>query len=298
MQNYQLLSPEEAAEEIYPYRRVWRALFSEMAILGVAVVGIVVGSFFGVVADEFSRLPLLLLTFLPVVAFLLISVRGERRVLRPRRHLVRVMIFSAVVANGVISTLVNQIITPAAWLPGAGFFERLLGYAFTLGIAAEFCKYAVVRYTVFPEEFRMRLDGIAFSVAAALGYATVFNLRYVLITEPTLVAGAIRLLGSTYLHIALAAIMGYFLGEIAISKTSYYWLPMGLFITAMISGAFAAFRVITIVSGLSAESTANRPVGAFFLSIGFTIAILGALAFLIESADERMADREGARRVR
>ena len=39
-------------------------------------------------------------------------------------------------------------------------------------------------------------------------------------------------------------------------------------------------------------------IGGLFLVIGLTAAILGILSFIIESADARMADKLGVRRIR
>lgn len=298
MFDYQLLSPEEAAEEIYPYRRVWRALTTEMALLWAVVTAILLAELFGIVPNGYNPVLLLILALLPLALFYWISVRREQTVLQPRTQLLKVVLYSMILTNGVAITATNIIFTPTIWLPEAGFFGRLFGYMFTLGILAEFSKYAVVRYTVFPDHFRIRLDGIAYSIAAALGYAAVLNLRFVLLEEPTLTAAAIRILVNNFSHIAIGAVMGYFLGELAIEEPPLYWLPLGLVIGAFLSGSYAAFRIITIVSSLNVDSTANRPIGAVFLVIGFAIAILGAAAFLIESADARTADRRGERRIR
>jgi hypothetical protein len=298
LQDYQLLSPEEAAEEIYPYRRVWRSLITEMTLLGGVIAIILIADLLGFVPNTYNPILLVLLSLFPIGLFYWISLRGEQDALQPRPHLLRTLIYSVILTNGVAITLINNVFTPAIWLHNVSFFGRLFGYMFTLGILAEFLKYALVRYTLFPDHFRIRIDGIAYCIPAALGYALVLNLRFVLLDEPTLTAAAIRILVNNFSHIAIGTIMGYFLSEIAFERTSIYWLPLGLFISALVSGIYAAFRVITIVSGLNVASTGNRPIGVVFLVIGFAIAILGIIAFLIESADARLADKQGVRRIR
>ncbi|MBI5931611.1 MAG: PrsW family intramembrane metalloprotease [Chloroflexi bacterium] len=293
MRDFQLLAPAEAGEEPFPYRRVWRTLILELAVLGGAVIFVIMATRLGLVADTYSRTLSSGLALLPIVVFLFFSVRRERRVLEPRQGLIAILFLSMVIANGLAVPVINEVFTPERWLPGAGFFNRILGYAFTIGILSEFIKYAVVRYTMWPSRFRIRLDGIAYSTAAALGFATVLNLRLVLYDELTLSSAAINILTNVYIHIAIAAVMGYFLGELAIGNPSAMWLPIGLFVAAMLSGIHFAFRGIAIASGLG-----SRAIGGLFLVIGLTAAILGVLSFIIESADARMADKLGVRRIR
>lgn len=293
MLEYQLLSPEEDIEELFPYRRVWRTLITEMSILLLAVAAIIVATRAGLLQDVYSAEISVGLTLLPIAVFYLLSVRRETQALQARAGLLTILVLSLVVANGVALPIINLVITPDRWLTESGFFSRIIGYMLTVGILAEFVKYAVVRYTTWPVGFRERVDGVAYSIPAALGYATIVNLHFVLDETPTLSAAAMRILVMVYIHITVGAIMGYFLSEMAIGAVSFFWLPLGLFISAFISGLFFAFRQVATVSGLS-----SRDIGALFLAMGFAIIILGALAFVIESADERMAAKAGIRRIR
>ena len=292
MQDFQLLSPEEEVEEIYPYRRVWRTLIIEMVLLFVLMIGIVVAIQFGVVEDRYLGLLGTGMVFAPIGLFYLVSIRGERRALEPRSGLLTTVLVSGIVANGVGVPLVNLIFTPEQWLPEAGFFTRVLGYMFTVGVTAEVLKYAVVRYTVWPNAFRMRVDGVAYGVAAALGYATVFNLRDMLLEQPTLSAGTYQVVTAVYWHVSIGAILGYFLAELAIGRPSLIWLPLGLVIASFLNGIYAAFRGIAIVGGLG-----NRAIGGVLVITGFSIVVLGIMAFLIDSADRRMEQQIGSERL-
>ncbi len=293
MLEYQLLSPEDEVEEIYPYRRVWRALITEMVLLLIVVGGVIGAIRFGVVEDTQAPELAVLVALVPLGAFYWMSVRREQDVLQPRKGLLLVLVLSLIVGNGVAWPIIEFVFTPDDWLPESGFFSRIIGYALTLGVLAEFAKYVVVRYTVWPERFRTRLDGIAYSIPAALGYATVINLHFVLNEDPTLSAAVIRIITNVYMHISIGAIVGYFLAELAIGGAPAFWLPMGLVIAAFLSGIYIAFRRIATVSGLS-----SRDVGGALAIAGFTIVVLGALSFLIESADARMASRARVRRIR
>lgn len=292
MQDFQLLSPEEEVDEIYPYRRVWRSLILEMVLLFVLMIGVFVAIQFEVVEDTYLGLLGTGVVFAPLGFFLIVSIRGERRAFQPRERLLTIVLVSAIVANGVAVPLVNLIFTPDQWLPEAGFFTRIFGYMLTLGVTAEFLKYAVVRYTVWPNAIRTRLDGVAYGVAAALGYATVFNLRDMFLEQPNLSAGTFQVVTTVYWHISIGAILGYFLAELAIGKPSLIWLPLGLFIASFLNGIYAAFRGIAIVSGLG-----SRAIGGVLVITGFSIVVLGIMSFLIESADRRVSEQTGIERI-
>lgn len=296
--NYQLLSPEEEIQQIYPYRRVWRSLIIELGLMGLAMSVILGLVTFEVLSNTPQPTLHLLLAILPVILFSWFSVRAERRVYQPRPHLIAVMVLAMVLANGVAALLLDELFTPELWLPQAGFFARIFGYMATAGILSAFIQYGVIRYTVWHNHFRIRLDGVAYGVATAVGYATVFNLRYVLFEDPLLTAAVIRILTTFYIHILVGIWIGYFSGEFAIGRPPIFWMPLGLGITSFLFGIYMAFRSIAVKSGFSIEATGDRPIGPYFLAIGITVVSLGIVFFLIESADERMAHRAGVERIR
>jgi hypothetical protein len=291
--DYQLLSPEENVDEVYPYRRVWRSLVTELLLVLLLCGGLYFAVGFGVLQDTFTPLAKVGLSLAPVVFFYAVSIRRERRAIRPRGGLLRLFVYSTIATNGLVIPITELLITPELWLAEGGFFARVIGYTLTLGVVAAGLFYAVPRYTVWPDAFQVRVDGIAYSVPVALGYATVLNLRLVLDGEPTMDAMALRVLVNVYFYTTISAIMGYFLAELAIGKVQVFWLPLGLFTAAFVGGVFFSFRRIAIVAGLG-----SRDIGAFFLVIGFAVVVLFALSFLIENADERMAALQGVRRIR
>lgn len=293
MLDYQLLSPEENVDEVYPYRRVWGSLATELALVLGLCVGVYIAVGFGVVADTFSPLAKVGLSLAPLLIFYVISIWRERQALRPREGLLRLLLYSAIATNGVVIPVIDLLITPDQWLVDGGFFARVIGYTLTLGVVTAGMFYAVPRYTVWPSAYEVRVDGIAYSVPVALGYATVLNLRLILENEPTMDAMALRVLVNVYLYVAMSAIIGYFLSELAIGTVQVFWLPLGLFVASFVGGLFFSFRRIAIVAGLG-----SRDVGALLLVLGFTVLVLFVLSFLIENAEERMAAIRGVRRIR
>jgi protease PrsW len=295
---YQLLSPEDASSENYPFRRVWRPLITELGIFGGIAAIFIALTTFGILADTHWASIELVMALFPVVAFLWFSVRTERFVFRPRRYLIPVFGLSVIVGNGFAVPVIEQIYTPSQWLPESGFFDRIFGYMAIEGCLCAFILYSVVRYTVWTTQFRLRLDGVAYAAAAAVGYATVLNVRMVLMEDLVLSSMAIRMVTNLYLTTMVALIIGYFLGEMAIGRPPFFWSALGIGIASFIYGIYMAFRGIAVKSGLGLEATANRPLGPAILITVFTALTIWIIAFLIESSDERMAHRQGVERIR
>lgn len=293
MDDFILISPEEAPKEVYPYYRVWQTVTLVIASIVGMVILILAGVITGFLRDVPSRNWGLLLILVPVGVYLLILARGERRSPNPREGLFTVGLFSALLANGIGIPLMDSFFRPQEWLSEAGFFSRALGYTFTFGVTVEFLKYVAIRYTVWPRRFRIRMDGIAYSLAAALGYATVINLHVVFENEATVTASAIRIAVNFIAQIGFGVIMGYFMAELALGRRSGIFLTAGLFVGALINGLYISFRAIASGSGFNV-----RLISSFILVIGFALAVMIAINFLIETAENRQAALQGVKRIR
>lgn len=285
-----LLAPEETIEEIHPYRRVWRTSWIEAAILFVAVSAIwVLGALLGTVPDTAAPLPRMGIALLPLAAWLLISYRGERRAPQRRRQVLAVLVLGGLVANAIIAPLEERLFEPDLWLTQSGFFGRVLGYTFTTGITTAFLLYMAIRYSVWPDRIRQRQDGIAYGLAGAIGIATIFSVRAVLYTDATLVATALRVASITYAHLAIGALVGFFMAELVIGRVPIFWLPFGLGFSAFIGGLYYAFRAVAIVGGLSVAGTGSSPIRGLALAFGLVAAVYLIVAFIIDSADTRQS---------
>ncbi len=283
-----LLAPEEEIREIYPYRRVWRTSWAEALILAVTVAGIwAATSLFDLLPVTRASLPRLAMALVPLAAWLLISYRAERRAPQPRQRILAVLVLGALVANAIAVPLERRLFEPELWLPEAGFFGRVWGYGFTSGMATALLLYLMLRYSVWPGHFTQRQDGAAYALAAALGYASVYNLHSVLDTDATLVATALRVASITYSHLAVGALVGFFMAELVVGRVPIIWLPFGLSFAALVAGLYHAFRAVAIVGGLSTAGTGSNPIRGFALAFGLVAAMYVAIAFIIESADTR-----------
>ena len=283
-----ILTPEAAPEEIYPYRRVWRSVAIEVG----AMIGLVIFVFITVRLGFLREVPSRnwggLMILIPLGMYLWFSVRGEQQAQHPREGLLTVTLFSALLANGVGLPLVDNIFVPREWLSDAGFFSRVLGYAFTAGVTAEFLKYIAIRYTTFPANFRVRMDGVAYSVAASIGYATVLNFQVVFELEPTVSSQAIRIAVNFISQVSIGTIMGFFMAQLAlVPRRNSFFLGIGLFIASIVSGMFTGFRAIAAGSGFAVSS-----INGLFVIIGLGMAVMFAINFLIQNADGRDAARK------
>jgi RsiW-degrading membrane proteinase PrsW (M82 family) len=199
------------------------------------------------------------------------------------------------VANGVAVPLEEYLFLPDRWLPSARFFGRVLGYAFTVGFTGEFLKYAAIRYTVWPERFTQRLDGVAYALAVSMGYAVTLNLRFALFSDATLVAVALRVASNTFAQLAIGVVIGFFLAELVIGRTTVFWMPLGLGLASLLSGLYYGFRGIAIVGGLSVAGTGAAPVRGVALAFGLVTVMYVSFAFIIANADARMEALTGRR---
>jgi RsiW-degrading membrane proteinase PrsW (M82 family) len=292
-----LLAPEQEIEEIYPYRRVWRTSWQEVGVLLVAVLLIfILTDLFGVLpVDLRSPLPKVGIALLPLAAWLVFSYGGERRALIRRRGLVGMVILGGLVANGVAAPLEEHLFLPDQWLPSAGFFGRVLGYAVTVGFTGEFLKYAVLRYTIWPEHITQRLDGVAYALAVSMGYAVTLNVRAALSSDATLLATALRVASITFSHLGIGVVMGFFLAELVVGRTTVFWIPTGLSLAALLSGVYYGFRGIAIVGGLSVAGTGAAPIRGLALAFGLVTVLFTSFAFIIANADARMEALIGPR---
>jgi len=294
-----LLAPDEEPEEMHPFRRVWRTSWAEVTFLLVVVLAAyVLTDLLGILPADFGGRPLqVLLAVLPFGAWLLFSYVGERRALQPRRGLLRVAVLGALVANGIAIPLEEHVFTPELWLPTTGSLGQVLGYATTIGFTAEFLKFLIVRFTVWPQHFRQRVDGVAYSLAASAGYAVIFNLRFVLLTDATLGAAALRIASITLSQLGIGVIMGFFLAELIIGRTPIIWLSLGLGFGSLLHGLYYVFRGIAIVGNPGLASTGSSLIYGLAVAFGFVFVLFVSIAFIIENADARMEALTGQRQV-
>lgn len=285
-----LITPPSEEEEIYPYRRVWASIATETAILlGLILVLLVVTRF--VTIPQRLQQPLnLIIVLLPIGLWLIFSWWRERLVPRPRQQLIAVVVVSALVARAVGVPAIEDVFQVNRWLPLESAINRIIGYTFTLGLVQAFLIYLILRYTAGPQHFRVRLDGVAYGAASAIGYATITNLEYVLSGSANPLATAVNTFNQVALLSCTGIIVGYGLAEVTFNP-----YPFPVLLTATIAlAAFITGAAVPLITGftntslspLNPVSTVN-PVLGFLLAAGLLFVTGFVISFLFTVAERQ-----------
>jgi len=315
-----LLTPPDEAEEVYPYRRVWRSLVIEnIALVGICLAAFVV---FGLIhlhlPGQIALGSAWLLIAFPVIAWLVFSVWRERFVPEPRQRLIAVFVVSALAANALAIPFIEQVLQPERWLPLGGAVNRIIGYAFTVGIVQETTKYAVVRFLTWPEQFRTRLDSVAYCAPSALGYAFVLNARFLLNTPnvaPDVMAT--QVFNNVAVNLAASLIVSYGLAEVRFDKPTPFLLTITVAFAALLNGVVIPLRsgltnasfVLTtgaaeaqsllsvLAAAFALRSSTPKPILGFGFSIAILVAFAVAVAFLFSNAERQAREALASREV-
>lgn len=296
MTSYRLLTPPDEIEEIYPYRPVWLSLALESAILFTVTTALYAAiQLIGVSLPRALIQPLnFLLALLPALLWLFFSVWRERFAPEPRRRLITVALITALAANAVAVPFIHNVVQPERWLPLASSTNRIIGYTFTVGIIQEVLKYVIVRYLAWDNEYRVRLDSVAYALASAVGYATVLNLNFVFSNTTSPEISAIQVMDNVVLNFIGSLIVAYGLAEVRFDNPNPFLLTSMIALAALINGAVTSLRAGLVNAGFSLEGSTPGLLFGIVLSAGILIAIGLIVSFLFNAAERRA--REAAAR--
>jgi hypothetical protein len=287
-----LLTPPPEEEDIYPYRLVWVSLIIESTILfSISVVFFVLYNIFGVFfTDSVSTLLNIALAFLPLLLWLGVSLLGEHRALEPRANLLTVLIVSALAANAIGIPLINDFFGVDAWLSLSTTLDRILGYAFSIGIIQESIKYFVIRYIAWERNFRIREDAVAYAIASSIGFISVLNLHFISTGSPPPNVVILRISATYAIHIAASIIVSYGLSELKFNPSSIMLLPFMLSVATFYTGLAIPLRAGVISAGFFlGEGQQNQLFGTIIpiILLAFPCVII---AFLYSNAERRQQE--------
>ena len=291
--NPRLLTPPREEEEIYPYRRVWPSIIVEMTLLlaVTAVMFILIGFLGANLPRSLWPTTNVIIALLPAAAWALFSLWREYRVERPRRQLLSVFIVTALVANAISIPLINEL-NPRTWLSLAGTFERIFGYAATIGVAQVFTIYLVLRFLIWPDGLRIRLDALAYCMAGAVGYVTVANLHIAFDGEPSPDVLALRVFSNLSLHVASAAILAYGYAELRFKPDFFISLPASVLAAILLTGLGITFRAGLVNGGFVLGIGGTRPLFGLVFSALLIAGSLTLTYFLFTTAERRALEAE------
>ncbi len=282
-----LLTPPREEEEIYPYRRVWKSIIREIGVLTLISAGFYAIGFVGLSIPERLHAPMnIALPLVIVILWLYFSAWKESRVLEPRNQLLAVMLVSGLVANAIGVPLINAL-NPDEWLSSAGSFERILGYAFTIGLIQEGLKYGVMRVILWQDGFRNRWDTLAYATASAVGYATVSNFHLIEagVISPDVLA--LRLYTNVVMHYASSVLLAYGLSELRFNPQVFFIMPAAMLLSAIVTGATISIRATLTNSGFVLGIGGTRPLFGFVFSLVLVSVVCILTAFLFNNAERR-----------
>ena len=284
-----LLTPYDVPREVYPYRRVWRTALIEIGLLVAltAVVMLAMRVTHATLGDTTRHVIGLILALVPLGLWLAISYRGERHVPQPRARLLLVVLLSALLANAIGVPVVDRLFSVDQWLPTASAVTRMIGYTLIAGFTMEFLKFAVLRYSVWEEHIKTRQDGIAYSLAAAVGYAVVLNLNFVFDQSADPASVALRVAGNTLSQVAVGVIVGAALAELRVGNITIIGLPASLGIAALLHGLFTTVRAGVIVGTFSTTASGNSPAVSLIVAVALVAMVFSVIGFLVQTADAR-----------
>lgn len=184
-------------------------------------------------------LRLLIIAITPTLALGLAAYYTDRFDKEPLHLLLKVFVWGCL---SVIPTAAVE-----RFLMSLNIFSGILASAFTAfivaGLTEEFFKREVVLRAVYLNKaFNEKLDGIIYAVFAALGFATVENIMYVLVNySANPYVGISRGIFSVPTHVLLGVTMGYYL---SLAKFSYnenferLYLRKAIMVPALLHGFF------------------------------------------------------------
>ncbi len=134
-----------------------------------------------------------------------------------------------------------------------------------VGLVEEGAKFLFLRgYLFYNKNFKHPFDGIVYSVMVGMGFAVTENIIYVLNGGGG--TALVRMFTAVPAHAVFAIIMGFFLGEAKVFKTSrslYSWMALGF--SAFIHGYYNYFLFLPSIRGLWIQATA-----ALIIVVGLT----------------------------
>ncbi len=156
-------------------------------------------------------LGLLLLAVAPSIALFIFFYARDRYRKEPWRNLIVTFLYGAL-SLGPAALTSYSLETLTGWRSTTpNLFHAFLGALFIVALVEEGAKFIVVRFhAYYHREFDEPYDGIMYSVMAALGFATVENVLYVL--RQGVATGIVRGLLAVPVHAFSGVVMGYFIG--------------------------------------------------------------------------------------
>jgi len=262
-------------------------------VLFVAIVALVARA----TQPHLEGLPLTLvslaLALVPALLWLAFFYLQDVREPEPKTLVLAVFLLGALLARAIGIPIVDDLFHTASWF-SAGTLFHILGAILVTGFTQQFLIFAAVRYSVYSsKEFDERVDGVVYATAAALGYATMVNLHYVIQSGGLdLASGIFRITITAMALASFGGLTGFFLGRCKFEDEPFWWMPAGLLLASLLDGLFTYFRGEITTTAISLKGGGYNPwLGLLFATLvaGATFACLFLLIRRLESRASRAA---------
>ena len=264
---------------------IWQADVASLVLLVVFVLFVTVAE--RAFQPRFSNNGLLLtglaISVLPAVVWLAFFYRRDRREPEPKLLVLQQFVLGALLASAVGIPLVENIFAVPTWLGSSPIWAQLLGGLLIVGFVQEFVKYAAVRFSVYnSDEFDELTDGIVYTTAAGLGFATILNIHFIIASGGVALGlAAVRIVLTTLAHASFAGVTGYFLGREKFEDHPLWWMPLGIFLAASLNSLFYYFRGLLAQGSLGAGSTIVGAWAGLILAVLLMASVTAVLSYLI-----------------
>jgi RsiW-degrading membrane proteinase PrsW (M82 family) len=204
----------------------------------------------------------------------------DRHEPEPKHYVFGVYLLGAFVAFPV-ARFFAALFPVEAWAGEQLSFHTVFSAIIPLGLAQEFAKYLVVRYTVcLSNEFDEPMDGIIYMTAAGIGFATAENLYALEQMGGTihLAAFVMNAVVTTLAHGSIAGVLGYALGLARFSPPARRGplILLGMLLAATLNGVFGLLQALVRVSGMQVIPWRGVAFAAVFAAcvFGGTLALM------------------------
>lgn len=188
----------------------------------------------------------ILLGFAPAVFFLWYFYRKDKWEPEPKMQVLKIFFlgmvsipFAALVEWLMITKVFMITNISDEYLP---FELTIIACFLAIGPIEEFFKYSVVKVFIYPkDDFNEPMDGVVYMIAAAMGFAGLENVMYIINSGNPTFVGIMRGLLATPAHAIFSGFVGLYLGRAKFCKgymESAGWIILGLFIGTFLHGLY------------------------------------------------------------
>jgi protease PrsW len=269
----------------------WRA--GIVQIVGVGIVSAIIAFLAGQIGPLDPAMLIvvgIILAIVPSAVWLYFFYRQDRLEPEPKTKLTAVFLLALLLTGALGVPLINDWFRMPTWA-AAESVTSLLASILIVGFTWQAIVYVAVRLVVYDTpEFDERMDGIVYGTVAGLGVATLLNLNYVIANGGVALGpGVIRVVTTALAQASFSGLLGYFMAEAKFEHKPVWWVPLGLFIAAVLNGLFS-----WLLGEVSATGLTVSPWRSLVLGMVVALAVFALLLTLMRRAtEETLAEAVG-----